>query len=268
MRPKFISMARPPKIAIALMPSAGVRPCQISSVIIGRKGADIENLRKKVALPWVSFCSDAASLAPQGVFLESSTHPRAYGSFARVLGMFARDEVNNLFGDGGNMIPHPLDVLGNEMQMHAGGNVARVFHHKGQEFPEERVVHLIDILVAQNNAHGHFRVPLDIGVQRFLEHQLNFAGHAPQRACAVIHRRHLGQNTRPLGHVFPIIPDALQIGADFDDRQNQTQVAGGGRSERDDACRFLIDQLFEGIDGFIIAAHFFRELFIAGVQRS
>ncbi len=51
-----------------------------------------ENLRKKVTLAWVSFCSDAASLAPEGVFLESSTHPRAYGSFARVLGMFARDE--------------------------------------------------------------------------------------------------------------------------------------------------------------------------------
>ncbi|MCP5118324.1 MAG: D-aminoacylase [bacterium] len=51
-----------------------------------------ENLRKKVALPWVSFCSDSPSLAPEGIFLKSSTHPRAYGSFARVLGKFARDE--------------------------------------------------------------------------------------------------------------------------------------------------------------------------------
>jgi N-acyl-D-amino-acid deacylase len=51
-----------------------------------------ENLRKKIALPWVTFCSDAASLAPEGVFLQSSTHPRAYGSFARVLGRFTRDE--------------------------------------------------------------------------------------------------------------------------------------------------------------------------------
>ncbi|HVS12284.1 MAG TPA: D-aminoacylase [Thermoanaerobaculia bacterium] len=51
-----------------------------------------DNLAKKVALPWVSFCSDAASLAPEGVFLESSTHPRAYGSFARVLGKFVRDD--------------------------------------------------------------------------------------------------------------------------------------------------------------------------------
>jgi len=51
-----------------------------------------ENIRKQIALPWVSFCSDAASLAPEGVFLKSSTHPRAYGNFARLLGKYVRDE--------------------------------------------------------------------------------------------------------------------------------------------------------------------------------
>jgi N-acyl-D-amino-acid deacylase len=51
-----------------------------------------DNLRKAIALPWVSFCSDSASLAPEGVFLKSSAHPRAYGSFARLLGKYVRDE--------------------------------------------------------------------------------------------------------------------------------------------------------------------------------
>lgn len=51
-----------------------------------------ENIRKKIRLPWVSFCSDAASLAPEGVFLLSQPHPRAYGSFARLLGKYVRDE--------------------------------------------------------------------------------------------------------------------------------------------------------------------------------
>ena len=51
-----------------------------------------ENLRRKIALPWVSFCSDSPSLAPEGVFLKSMTHPRAYGSFARVLAKFVREE--------------------------------------------------------------------------------------------------------------------------------------------------------------------------------
>jgi N-acyl-D-amino-acid deacylase len=49
-------------------------------------------LRKNIALPWVSFCSDSPSVAPEGVFLKSSIHPRAYGSYARLLGKYVREE--------------------------------------------------------------------------------------------------------------------------------------------------------------------------------
>ena len=51
-----------------------------------------ENLRKQMKLPWVSFGSDAASTAPEGAFLKSRPHPRAYGNFARFLGKYVRDE--------------------------------------------------------------------------------------------------------------------------------------------------------------------------------
>ncbi|HMV50230.1 MAG TPA: D-aminoacylase [Blastocatellia bacterium] len=51
-----------------------------------------ENVKKQLKLPWVSFGSDAASMAAEGVFLNSSTHPRAYGNFARLLGKYVRDE--------------------------------------------------------------------------------------------------------------------------------------------------------------------------------
>ena len=51
-----------------------------------------DNVRREVALPWMSFGSDASAQAPEGVFLKSSTHPRAYGTFARVLGRYVRDE--------------------------------------------------------------------------------------------------------------------------------------------------------------------------------
>ncbi len=53
---------------------------------------DEANVRKNVALPWTSFGSDASSLAPEGVFLLSQPHPRAYGNFARLLGRYVRDE--------------------------------------------------------------------------------------------------------------------------------------------------------------------------------
>ena len=51
-----------------------------------------ENVKKKIAQPWVAFDSDAESLAPEGVFLKSNPHPRAYGTFARLLGKYVRDE--------------------------------------------------------------------------------------------------------------------------------------------------------------------------------
>jgi N-acyl-D-amino-acid deacylase len=51
-----------------------------------------ENIKKKLALPYMAICSDAGSYTNEGVFLEQSTHPRAYGSFARLLGHFVRDE--------------------------------------------------------------------------------------------------------------------------------------------------------------------------------
>jgi N-acyl-D-amino-acid deacylase len=51
-----------------------------------------DNLRKQLKLPWVSFGSDEGSLAPEGVFLKSSIHPRAYGNVARLLGEYVREE--------------------------------------------------------------------------------------------------------------------------------------------------------------------------------
>ncbi len=51
-----------------------------------------DNVRRQVAIPWVSFGSDAEALSPEGVFLKSNPHPRAYGNFSRLLGKYVRDE--------------------------------------------------------------------------------------------------------------------------------------------------------------------------------
>jgi len=50
------------------------------------------NVKKQIALPWVSFGSDEGSYTNAGVFLKSNAHPRAYGCFVRVLGKYSRDE--------------------------------------------------------------------------------------------------------------------------------------------------------------------------------
>ncbi|MDJ0653121.1 MAG: D-aminoacylase [Xanthomonadales bacterium] len=51
-----------------------------------------DNVKRQIRLPWMSFGSDAAAMAPEGRFLERGTHPRAYGNFARLLGKYVREE--------------------------------------------------------------------------------------------------------------------------------------------------------------------------------
>ena len=53
---------------------------------------DEENVKRQIKLPYMSFGSDAGTMSPEGVFLKNSTHPRAFGNFARLLGKYVRDE--------------------------------------------------------------------------------------------------------------------------------------------------------------------------------
>ena len=79
----------------------GTTPEEAAMDLLIANGADVgtvyflmseDNVRKKIGLSWMSFGSDAEALSPEGVFLESNPHPRAYGNFSRLLGRYVRDE--------------------------------------------------------------------------------------------------------------------------------------------------------------------------------
>jgi N-acyl-D-amino-acid deacylase len=79
----------------------GLSPAQTAMQLVLEDGSRVEaaftlmseeNVRREVGLPWMSFCSDSIAAAPEGVFLQLRPHPRAYGSFARLLGRYVRDE--------------------------------------------------------------------------------------------------------------------------------------------------------------------------------
>jgi N-acyl-D-amino-acid deacylase len=72
-----------------------------------------DNLRLALRQPWVSICSDGTSMAPEGDFLRAPIHPRAYGSFTRVLGHYVRDEKLLTLPDAiRKMTSQPAQVLG------------------------------------------------------------------------------------------------------------------------------------------------------------
>jgi N-acyl-D-amino-acid deacylase len=79
----------------------GVSPQDAAIDLVIENGARVEvayflmsedNVRREIRLPWVSFGSDEAAPAPEGVFLAENNHPRAYGNFARLLAKYVRDE--------------------------------------------------------------------------------------------------------------------------------------------------------------------------------
>jgi N-acyl-D-amino-acid deacylase len=72
-----------------------------------------DEVRRKVALPFMSFGSDGTAVSAEGVFLKSNLHPRGYGNFARVLARYVRDEkVITLEAAVRRMSAHPAMVLG------------------------------------------------------------------------------------------------------------------------------------------------------------
>jgi N-acyl-D-amino-acid deacylase len=79
----------------------GLSPAQAAMQLVVEDGSRVEaayflmseeNVRREIALPWMSFCSDAGAPAAEGVFLQWLPHPRAYGSFARLLGRYVGEE--------------------------------------------------------------------------------------------------------------------------------------------------------------------------------
>jgi N-acyl-D-amino-acid deacylase len=71
------------------------------------------NVERQLALPWVSLCSDAESLACEGLFLKSKPHPRAYGSFARFMGYYVRERSVTTLADAIRRMTHfPAQNLG------------------------------------------------------------------------------------------------------------------------------------------------------------
>jgi N-acyl-D-amino-acid deacylase len=71
-----------------------------------------DEVRRKIALPYMNFGSDAAAQATEGVFLQSGAHPRAYGNFARGLGRYVRDEKLATLEDAiRRLTSHPASVL-------------------------------------------------------------------------------------------------------------------------------------------------------------
>ena len=95
-----------------------------------------ENVRRQVALPWMSFGSDAEAPAPEGVFLRSNPHPRAYGTFARLLGRYVRDEQRTTLQDA---IRRLTSLPAENLKLRRRGTLAPGYHADVVVFDPRRI---------------------------------------------------------------------------------------------------------------------------------
>jgi hypothetical protein len=154
--------------------------------------------------------------------------PAGAPAWAVFIGHFAGHHVDHLLGDGGRVIAHALDVLGHEMQVHAGRDVARVFHHEGQVFAEQRRIHLVDLDIAVAHVQRQVRVALDIGIEHVLEHQFHLPRHARSEAPVPLTGGMVHDRLGPLGDVLGVVADPFEVGGDAEDRQDGAQVVAIG----------------------------------------
>jgi N-acyl-D-amino-acid deacylase len=144
----------------------GDHPAEVAMDLVVEDGSRVgvayflmseENVRRKVAIPWVSFGSDAGAPAAEGVFVRTSTHPRAYGNFARLLGRYVRDEEVVPLAEAVRRITGlPADTLGlADRGLVAPGyfadlavfDPARIADHATYEDPHRYATGMVHVLV-------------------------------------------------------------------------------------------------------------------------
>ena len=136
-----------------------------------------DNLAKQIRLPWMSFGSDAASMAPEPPFTRSSAHPRAYGNFARLLGRYVREEKVIPLADAVHRRPpkpEPAGTVEHNVRSLAGG----VTPGGG---PSSELVAIVRALAGRADA-------LDRGLAHVAVEGLRHAAHPARRAAGP--RRH------------------------------------------------------------------------------
>ena len=147
----------------------------------------------------------------------------------------------------GRMVADPLEVLGNEKKVRRLPNVVRVFHHVRQQRAENRVVEVVDRLVAFADADGGLGIPLDEGAKDVGHHVRRDPRHLRQKrerfdvACAV-HLRHA------LGDVLGIVANALHDARDLQRRDGIAKITRHRRPERDQLDDPLFRLNLEAVD--------------------
>ena len=147
--------------------------------------------------------------------------------------VLALDDEDDLFGDVLGVIAHALDRLGQEQQIQAGRDGARVFHHVGDEFAQEAVVLAVDVVVGLDDGHRHLRVQPRERVERAAQQCGGQIGRQTQFGDRQVARRAaFDDGLDHACHAGDLVASAFQVLGGARDRHQEAQVAGGPEERR------------------------------------
>jgi hypothetical protein len=170
-------------------------------------------------------------------------------------------------GDIGGVIAHALDILGAEHEMDAERNVARVFHHVGQELAEQRGAHGVDLFVALPYRQRLVEVVTGIAVEHLLELSQHQGRHVLNAAQELLRMEVAGDRSHALGDVRGEVADPLEVVGQAQRAHDLAQIDRHGLAARDGEHGLFLDLALQGVDGGIDRHYAARPLEVALGQR-
>jgi hypothetical protein len=178
-----------------------------------------------------------------------------------VADVLALHDVDDVFGDVGGVVADALEVFGDEDQLKRGEDDAGVAHHVGEQFAEDLVAVVIDLVVHGQDFLREINIAADDGVQRIANHLFGNLAHARQVDVRLYAR--MAQNADGgLGDVDGLVADALEIVVDARDRENQAEIDGHQLVEREKLDDAVVDFDLQLVDGVFFIEDAFGELLV------
>jgi hypothetical protein len=183
--------------------------------------------------------------------------------------VLALDDVDDVFGDVGGVVADAFEVFGDEDEFERGEDHAGVAHHIGEQFAEDLVAVVIDLVVHRQNFLGEFDVAADDGVQCVANHFFSDFAHA-RKIDIRLHARVAQDADAGLRDVDGLIADTFEIVVDARNREDEAEVGGHQLMEREELDDAVVDFELELVDLIFFVEDALGELFVGvenGVDR-
>jgi hypothetical protein len=168
-----------------------------------------------------------AACEPQPInfTLRSSEKPElSFGESAAHRQGFACDEINDHLGDIRSVIADSLDVFRTEQEMRSKHDVVRIFHHKGEQIADNRVLQCVEVRIAHPNTARAFSIPLRISIERIPQKSGRQFMHRPKPDNATRYAQLRFDPYNPLGNILGEIANALEIAWNSNSRDDFAKI--------------------------------------------